>query len=152
MKKFSIILLALFMLTLSSCKEGDGIMTFKDGVFTVNTTNLGKDIEGYNGATPLLITIEKKVITSIEVLDNEETPRYLKRAEEGIFKPLIGRTPEELVIDEIDAVAGATYSSEALIANLRLGLQYYVDNKFNKRSYWTSGGGRGGRKSSEKRK
>ena len=134
MKKI-IILLAVCALALVSCKQGDGIMTYKDGVFTINTTKLGKDIEGYNGATPLLITIEKRVITSIEVLENDETPRFLKRAEDGIFPRLIGRTPDELIYDEIDAVSGATYSSEALITNLRRGIQYYVDNRLKFRYY-----------------
>ena len=135
MKHFTLLLLSICTLTLASCKQGDGVMTFKDGVFTINTTKLGKDIQGYNGATPLLITIENRRITSIEVLENDETPEFLKDAKKGILPLAIGRTPDEVIQDEIDAVSGATYSSEALIANLRLGLKYYEDNKLKYR-YW----------------
>lgn len=128
MKKI-IVFLAAALLLVVSCKNGDGVMTCKNGVYTINTTELGKDIEGFNGTTPLLITIEDNKIASIEVLENEETPRFLERAEKGIFPALIGRTPHSLQHDEIDAVVGATYSSEALIANLRLGLKYYLEHR-----------------------
>ena len=128
MKKITI-LLALSALLMVSCKSNnDGVMTYKDGVFTVNTTQLGKDIEGYNGATPLLITIENKLITNIEVLENEETPRFLQRATDGLFPAMIGREPDAVLVDDFDAVAGATYSSDAILANLRLGLKYWCDH------------------------
>lgn len=128
MKKLTI-LLALCALLVASCKTGDGVMTCKKGVYTVNTTTIGNSIIGYNGATPLLITIEDNKVTAIEVLDNEETPRFLQRAEDGIFPALIGRGVDELLEAEIDGVSGATYSSDALIANLRLGLRYYLEHK-----------------------
>lgn len=128
MKKITI-LLAICTLLVASCKSGDGVMTFKKGVYTVNTTTIGNTVIGYNGATPLLITIQDDKVTAIEVLDNEETPRFLQRAEDGIFPALIGRSPEELAGAEIDGVAGATYSSDALIENLRLGLRYYLEHK-----------------------
>lgn len=127
MKKIAF-LLAVSVLLLSSCKSGDKVMTYKDGVYTVNTTELGKHIEGFKGTTPLLITIQDKVITKIEILENQETPEFLRDAERGIFPAQIGREPEAVFYDEIDAVSGATYSSEALIANLRLGLKYYCDH------------------------
>lgn len=31
---------------------GDETMTKEDGMYVVNTTTIGKDIEGYNGPTP----------------------------------------------------------------------------------------------------
>ncbi len=128
MKKI-IVFLAVSLLLITSCKNGDGVMTCKNGVYTINTTEIGKEIEGFNGATPLLITIEDNKISKIDILENEETPRFLERAEKGIFPALIGRTPHSLQYDEIDAVSGATYSSEALIANLRLGIKYYLEHR-----------------------
>ena len=44
---------------LISCTSSDGIMTKKKGVYTIDTTTLSQDIKGYNGPTPLIITIEK---------------------------------------------------------------------------------------------
>ncbi len=128
MRKLTI-LLAICTLLVASCKSGDGVMTCKKGIYTINTTEIGKAVEGYNGATPLLITIQNGKVTAIEVLENDETPRYLQRAEDGIFPTLIGRSVEELLDGQIDGVSGATYSSDALIANLKLGLQYYLEHK-----------------------
>ena len=128
MKKLTI-LLAICALLVASCKSGDGVMSCKKGIYTINTTEIGKAIEGYNGTTPLLITVQDDKVTAIEVLENDETPRYLQRAEDGILPALIGRTVEEVLGKQIDGVSGATYSSDALIANLNLGLRYYLEHK-----------------------
>ena len=37
---------------------GDETMTKEDGMYVVNTTTIGKDIEGYNGPTPLKVYIK----------------------------------------------------------------------------------------------
>ena len=39
---------------------GDETMTKEDGMYVVNTTTIGKDIEGYNGPTPLKVYIKKQ--------------------------------------------------------------------------------------------
>ena len=127
MKKLTI-LLAICALLVASCTSGDGVMTCKKGVYTVNTTEIGNTIIGYNGATPLLITIENEKIVKVEALENDETPRFFSNAE-GILPALAGRDINEVLEAEIDAVSGATYSSEALIANVRVGLRYYLDHK-----------------------
>lgn len=128
MKKITI-LLAICALLVASCASGDGVMTCKKGVYTVNTIEIGNTIIGYNGATPLLITIENDKIVKVEALENDETPRFFARAEEGILPALAGRDVNEVLEAEIDAVSGATYSSEALIANVRVGLRYYLEHK-----------------------
>ena len=90
----------------------------------VNTTELAADVTGFNGPTPLEITICKGVITDIKVLPNQESPRFLERVlESGLLKSLIGKTPEEARKAKLDAVTGATYTSLALIENVRRGLK-----------------------------
>ena len=42
--------------------------------------------------------------------------------ESGLLEKLVGKTVEEAKTVELDAVSGATYSSEAVIKNIRLGL------------------------------
>ena len=67
MKRITILscsLLAL-MLSLQSMKAGDDIMTREDGMIVINTTELGKDIEGYNGPTPLKVYIKKNKVERI---------------------------------------------------------------------------------------
>ena len=90
----------------------------------INTTNLGKDIIGFNGPTPVEITVVKGIISQIKALPNRESPRYQQYVEDsGLLKALDGKTIEEAKAVELDAVSGATYTSTALIKNIRLGLE-----------------------------
>ena len=93
----------------------------------VNTTDLCKDVVGYNGPTPLKITIVDNVVASVEALPNVETPRFfdLVRAG-GLLDAVVGKTPAEAAEMPLDAVSGATFSSNAVIANLRAGLKSAV--------------------------
>ena len=93
----------------------------------VNTTDLCKDVVGYNGPTPLKITIVDNVVASVEALPNDETPRFfdLVRAG-GLLDAVVGKTPAEAAEMPLDAVSGATFSSNAVIANLRAGLKEAV--------------------------
>ena len=90
----------------------------------VNTTDLCKDVIGYDGPTPLKIMVVKGVVTSVEALPNTETPRFFDLVlQSGLLKAVVGKTPAEAAKMPLDAVTGATYSSEAVIENLRTGLQ-----------------------------
>jgi uncharacterized protein with FMN-binding domain len=90
----------------------------------VNTTDLCKDVIGYDGPTPLKITVVKGIVTSVEALPNTESPSYFDRVlQSGLLKAVVGKTPADAVKMPLDAVSGATYSSEAVIENLRAGLQ-----------------------------
>ena len=46
----------------------------------IYTGDIAKKVIGYNGTTPLNIKIKNGVIEDIEVLQNQESPGYLKRA------------------------------------------------------------------------
>ena len=90
----------------------------------VNTTALGAGIIGFNGPTPVEISVCQGTITKIEVLPNQEGPRYLRMVEDsGLLGKLVGKTLEEARETPLDAVSGATYTSNALIKNIRLGLE-----------------------------
>ena len=90
---------------------------------TVNTTKMGENIEGYAGTTPLEIKVYDGRVVSIKALPNDETPRFFQRVvKSDIFSKPVGLTVEEALKLELDAVTGATFSSKAVIANLRLGL------------------------------
>ena len=86
------------------------------------TGDLAKDVYGYNGTTPLNIHISNGKITKIEALPNNETPSYFKRAINKIFPQYVGKTVAEAKKIKVDAVTGATYSSEAVIKNIQRGL------------------------------
>ena len=106
----------------SSCgnrRAAQGVDTLK-----VNTKELAADVMGFNGPTPVEISICKGIITDIKVLPNQEGPRYLQRVlESGLLKGLVGKTPAEARTAKLDAVTGATYTSSALIENIRRGLK-----------------------------
>lgn len=90
----------------------------------INTTKLGADVIGFNGPTPVEISVYKGVITQIKALPNQESPRYLQTVlDSGLLGKLVGKTVEEAKDTELDAVTGATYTSEAMIKNIRLGLE-----------------------------
>jgi len=115
---------------LISCTSSDGIMTKKKGVYTINTTTLSQDIKGYNGPTPLIITIEKDKIVKVEALENAETPRFFEHMTKGgMLDRWNGMTVDEALNAKVDVVAGATFSSNAIIENVRLGLNYYKEHK-----------------------
>ena len=95
----------------------------------IYTGELGKKIYGYNGTTPLNIHIEGGRIVRIEALPNDETPQYFKRAAAKIFPQYEGKTVAEARQLRVDAVTGATYSSEAIIKNIQLGLEQAASNK-----------------------
>ena len=90
----------------------------------INTTDLCKDVIGYDGPTPLVIKVVNGVVASVEALPNTESPGYFDRViKGGLLKAVVGKKVDEAAKMKLDAVSGATYSSEAVIENLRVGLQ-----------------------------
>lgn len=89
----------------------------------IYTGEIAKKVVGYNGPTPVSISITNGRITNITALDNKETPSYFNRAKEKVFKQFIGKTIDEALNLNADCATGATYSSEALIKNIKMGLQ-----------------------------
>ena len=115
---------------LLSCTSSDGVLTKKKGVYTVDTTTLSQDVKGFNGPTPVMITIEKDKIVKVEALENSETPGFFKRMTDGgMLEHWDGMTVDEALSAKVDVVAGATYSSNAVAENVRLGLTYYKEHK-----------------------
>lgn len=126
MKKYVFIVLA--AVALMSAGQQDSPMTKENGVVIVNTTTIAKDVEGYNGAVPVKIYIKKNKIEKIEVLKNQETPKYLAQVKKAMLNAWDGLTVKAAKAKKVDAVTGATFTSEALIENVNKGLDYYQKN------------------------
>lgn len=94
----------------------------------IYTGEIAKKVIGYNSTTPVSISISNGRITSITALDNKETPAYFNKAKEKVFKQFIGKTVDEALKLDADVATGATYSSDALIKNIKMGLQQAKDN------------------------
>ncbi len=112
----------------------DTLTTLSDGSYVVNTTELGKNIIGYGGPVPLTLTITNDTLRSITALENNETPDFFVEV-----KPLLkiweGRSLAEAETLQVDVVSGATYSSHAVIDNVRKGVHFLRDYK-EAHSWW----------------
>ena len=111
-------------LTLMSWKADD-TMTKENGMTVINTTTLGKDVQGFLGATPLKIYIQKNKVVKIEAMKNQETPKYFLKVKKHLLDKWNGVKIKDAKKMKVDAVTGATYSSKAVIENVQLGLDYY---------------------------
>lgn len=122
------IILAAIMLLLAGTTSIDARTKKKTKKATANTTqviytgDIASKVIGYNGPTPLNITVKNGVIENIEVLENQESPGYMKRATAKVLPQYIGKTVAEAKKLKADVATGATYSSEALIKNIQMGL------------------------------
>ena len=88
----------------------------------IYTGDIANKVIGYNGTTPLNITVKNGVIENIEVLPNQESTGYLKRAKDKVLPQYIGKTVADAKKLKPDIATGATYTSEALIKNIQMGL------------------------------
>ena len=88
----------------------------------IYTGDIANKVIGYNGPTPLNITVKNGVIENIEVLPNQESPNYLKRAKDKVLPQYIGKTVAEGKKLKADIATGATYTSETIIKNIQMGL------------------------------
>lgn len=95
--------------------------TVPQSTIVINTTKVGRSVTGYKGQTPLKIYITGGKIDSVAGLPNQETPGYWRRAS-ALLHSWDGMEVNAARAKHVDAVTGATYSSVAILNNLRLGL------------------------------
>jgi len=100
----------------------------------IYTGDIANKVIGYNGTTPLNITVKNGVIENIEVLPNQESPGYLKRAKDKVLPQYIGKTVAEAKKLKPDIATGATYTSEALIKNIQMGLDQAKSSSSKKKA------------------
>lgn len=118
---------ATFAFILMGAGVSKNAIKYKNGIAIVNTSSIVK-ARGLNSKTPIKIYIKENKITKIESLPNQETPAVFASAER-LLKKFIGKSVDEASTMKVDGVSGATYSSKALIQNVKGGLKYYKENK-----------------------
>ncbi len=126
---FCICMLMTIILGIQSFIANDDTMTKENGVYIINTTELGKNIEGYNGPTPLKVYINKNKVEKIEFLKSMESPKYYAKVKKALIDKWNNLKVNDAKKLQVDAVTGATYSSEAVIKNVQLALDYYQNHK-----------------------
>ena len=123
------IIIIVGVLALQGFTTNDDTMIKENGVYIINTTTIGKDIEGYNGPTPLKVYIKNNKVEKIEFLKNVESPKYYAKVKKELIDKWNGLKVKDAKTHQVDAVTGATYSSEAVIKNVQLALDYYQSHK-----------------------
>ncbi len=103
--------------------KNDTLEVTPDGAFVVNTKPLAKDVQGFGGPVPLKIHIKDGRVAAVEAEPNAESPDFFNRAKE-LLNHWQGKSVDEALAEEVDAVSGATFSSRAIIANMQRGLAY----------------------------
>ena len=113
---------------LTSAVQHDEVLTTENGVTIINTTELTRDVKGFKGTTPVKIYIKNNKVIRVEALPNRETPKFFE-----MVKPMLkyweGKKVSKAIKNEPDAVTGATYSSDAIMKNVQIGLEYYNAHK-----------------------
>lgn len=115
------------LLLLTSAVTGDEIITKEGNTTIVNTTLLTKDVIGYQSPTPVKIFIENKKVVKVTPIRNQETPKYFQLAK-ALLKKYEGKPVNKVAKMKVDGVTGATMSSDALIKNVQIGVEYYNKN------------------------
>ena len=100
------------------------ITTAEDGALVIDSSSLASDVSGYGGPVPVAVTIRDGIVAEVKpVLPNDETPLFFGTLDEaGLWRKWNGMPVEVAVTARVDAVTGATYSSNAAIANVRAAL------------------------------
>ena len=106
--------------------NSDTLAVQPDGSIIVSTKAIAKDIQGYGGPVPLKLHIDKSgVVTAVEAEPNSESPDFFNHAK-TLLTHWQGKTVDAALadIDKVDGVSGATFSSKAIIGNMKRGLAY----------------------------
>ena len=128
-KAFSFLTIIGAVALLISAMPGDNPITKEGKVTVINTTTLASSVQGYVDATPLKIYISGNKVLRIEALPNKETPRYFQKVKKNLLGKWNGMTVNKALKAKVDGVTGATYSSDAVKKNVKIGLNYYKTHK-----------------------
>ena len=125
-----ITMLVIALLTTQQMMAQKEVMTKNsDGTYVVNTKTLTPKVIGYRGTTPLNIYIKNDKVEKIEMQKNQETPKYLTLIKKDLLGKWNGKKVSKAVKMKVDAVTGATMTSDAVKDNVKKGLEYYQKNK-----------------------
>ena len=106
-----------------------------EGETVIRTTALGADLIGYAGPVPIDLYLRDGRIERIEALPNSETPSFMEAVAEELPARWVGRTPAEVDTMAVDVVSGATFTSRALIGNVRRAAAYATEHAAEP-SFW----------------
>lgn len=106
--------------------KADSKIMFKGGGDTVvvMTEKLTEDVFGYIDIVPLKLSFVRTKLAKIDVLPNEETPRYMKQVEDALLPKWEGKEIDQILQMQVDGVSGATYTADAVKEGVIRGTKY----------------------------
>jgi uncharacterized protein with FMN-binding domain len=102
MKKILVTLIAISLTFITVACSGGG--KYADGAYT-------SEAKGNGGNIKLEVKIASGKISTVNILDNHETPEMISSVKDGLIPQIIKKQGTE----GIDAVSGATNSSKAVL-------------------------------------
>ena len=123
---FTVLMMAVAFVTASA---QDVMRKEKDGTYVINTTTLAQDVEGYNGPTPVEVYIKKNKIVKVVPLKSQEGPKYVAKVKKGMLPKYEQMNVKKGTVQDVDAVTGATFTSQAVQENIRRAVAYYKKHK-----------------------
>lgn len=119
----------LLMAAVAMAYADDVMRKEKDGTYVINTTTLAKDVEGYNGTTPVEVYIKKNKIVKVVPLKSQEGPKYVAKVKKDMLPKYEGMNVKKGSVATVDAVTGATFTSDAIMENVKRAVAYYKAHK-----------------------
>ena len=105
--------------------KGDGKVIGK----LIVTTPVADDLIGYAGNVPLFLAVSgEDVILGLTLLAHSESPAFVRRVEKSdFFTSWNGKTLEEAAELNVEAVSGATMTSDAVRGSVKKALNFYLE-------------------------
>lgn len=105
--------------------KGKGVFEVKNGGtllgYVMKSSPYSDGVSGFMGPTPLLIGLgTDSRICKVVALKNDETPQFFDNVKKaGLLDSWNGLLPKEVADRKVDAVSGATYSSNGVIGSMK---------------------------------
>jgi uncharacterized protein with FMN-binding domain len=118
----------------------ENVFSVTAGNDTIGAAVLVSENSGYGGKVPLLIGLKGDTLIKIHLLPNNETAEFMEYIKEDeLLANWEGMKISQVSKTEIDAVSGATESSNAIIRGVRQGAAHYLNEKQSrlKKGFWT---------------
>ena len=122
-------LIAVLLVSATTMQADDVMTKTADGTYIINTTTLASDVEGYAGTTPMEVHIKKNKIVKVVALKSQETPKYNAKVKKQMLPKYEGMNIKKGQVADVDAVTGATFTSQAMHENNRRAVDYYKKHK-----------------------
>ncbi|MFI3330303.1 MAG: 4Fe-4S binding protein [Rikenellaceae bacterium] len=99
--------------------------TLEDGTRVINSTSLARGVLGFGGRTPIKLYIKDDIIQKVEALSHSETPSFFKQVKDSkLLNTWDNKNINDVSELEVNAISGATYTSVALIENVKSAANY----------------------------